>query len=253
MAEERDHYQVLGVAPGAPTDEIRSAHRRLVRALHPDRHVEATAAEQQLAERRMREINEAWHTLRDPVRRANYDSTRRRATSPSSSSSSGTATKRPASQRPGAAKPRQPSSGTRPGASRPGQGAYWHSNGSSSRQPFAPDRTKRSDDEGPTVSPGTFFLLKRGPLIAGLVVVVGLFVATAYFSGGNDNTTDVIPDPMGACVVLEEQSSGYLVDCALPNDGEVVAQVEAALDCPLDTRYVQVGTEFFCIPIPLGG
>ncbi|MCP4434283.1 MAG: J domain-containing protein [Actinomycetia bacterium] len=252
MADDLDLYRVLGVAPGADTDEIRRAHRTLVRALHPDRHVEATQAEQKLAERRMREINEAWHTLRDPVRRANYDFTRKKPNPSGASRSASAAQQRPASPRAGGTRPR--GTGARPGTSAPGRGAYWKQPGGTPKQTFAPERGARTAEEhGQAVSPGTLFLLRRGPVIAGIVVLVGLFVATAFISGGGGDTTDVIPEPLGACVVLEEQSSGYLVDCALPNDGEVVARVEAALDCPLTTRYVQVGTEFFCIPIPLGG
>jgi curved DNA-binding protein CbpA len=29
-------YQVLGLSPGATADEIKAAHRRLMRAYHPD-------------------------------------------------------------------------------------------------------------------------------------------------------------------------------------------------------------------------
>ena len=85
-------------------------------------------------------------------------------------------------------------------------------------------------------------------------VLLGLFVVTAFISGRNTGeTTAVIPEPLGACVQLTEGSNGFLVDCALTNDGEVVALVDKALDCPTDTRYVQVGTEFVCIPVPPGG
>ena len=70
------HYQRLGVRPSASTEEIRQAYRTLARRLHPDRLQAATAAEQRLAERRMREVNEAWSVLRDPQRRRAYDAER---------------------------------------------------------------------------------------------------------------------------------------------------------------------------------
>ena len=71
-----NYYQRLGVNASASTEEIRSAYRALANRLHPDRLIDASSAERTLAERRMREVNEAWHELRDPVRRRRYDDSR---------------------------------------------------------------------------------------------------------------------------------------------------------------------------------
>lgn len=59
------HYDVLGVAPSAPTAEVRKAYVALARRYHPDR----TGGDAT----QMRAVNEAWATLRDPGRRALYD------------------------------------------------------------------------------------------------------------------------------------------------------------------------------------
>ena len=59
------HYDVLGVSPAADEASVRQAYVRLARQHHPDV-VGGDAAS-------MRAINEAWETLRDPVRRARYD------------------------------------------------------------------------------------------------------------------------------------------------------------------------------------
>ena len=61
------HYEVLGIAPTAPTSEVRRAYVTLARQHHPD-HVGGDAEA-------MRAINDAWTTLRDPERRARYDRT----------------------------------------------------------------------------------------------------------------------------------------------------------------------------------
>ena len=67
------HYEVLGVAPSAPTSEVRRAYVSLARRHHPDRAGGDADS--------MRAINDAWATLRDPDRRATYDRTIERAAS----------------------------------------------------------------------------------------------------------------------------------------------------------------------------
>lgn len=71
--DEPNHYRRLGVRPSATTEEIHAAYRELAGRFHPDRVGDATPADRLLAERRMREINEAWSVLRDPHRRRTYD------------------------------------------------------------------------------------------------------------------------------------------------------------------------------------
>ncbi len=65
------HYQRLGVAPGAPTKDLRTAFRRRARELHPDLRP-AGGSDPGLE---MAAVNEAWAVLRDPARRARYDLT----------------------------------------------------------------------------------------------------------------------------------------------------------------------------------
>lgn len=64
-----DHYATLGVAPTATVGEIRTAFRRLARETHPDARGDDPAME-----RRFKRITRAWEVLRDPARRAAYDS-----------------------------------------------------------------------------------------------------------------------------------------------------------------------------------
>ena len=67
------HYDVLGVAADAPPAAIRAAYVALARRHHPDHHVGDAPAARAEAERRMRDVNEAWAVLSDPGRRAAYD------------------------------------------------------------------------------------------------------------------------------------------------------------------------------------
>ena len=64
---ERDYYEVLGVARGAPDAEVKRAFRGLARELHPD------VSDAPDAERRFREVAEAYKVLSDPERREVYD------------------------------------------------------------------------------------------------------------------------------------------------------------------------------------
>jgi len=225
MTAERNHYQVLGVAPTALHEEIRKAHRGLVRALHPDRQPSATAAERSLSERRMREINQAWNVLSDPSRRYAYD----RSRGPNESTAGGEPPP-PRSAYQGAPRaPRNPENA--PGARR--------------AQPAEYEQYMEDDPDDMDVHPGAAVLLSRGPVIAMLIVATLIFVVTAYAtSNGGDREVS-----NESCILLVEGSAGALVDCSLPNDGEVVKEVQAPLDCDEGTRYARVGSDFYCIPL----
>lgn len=62
---DRDPYDVLGVDPSAPLDEVRAVWRQLVRETHPDRMMARGVPEEavKLAERRMVAINRAWEEI----------------------------------------------------------------------------------------------------------------------------------------------------------------------------------------------
>ncbi len=65
---KRCYYEVLGVARSARENEIKSAFRRLAKECHPDR-----CNGDPDAEKRFKEVNEAYENLKDPQRRAAYD------------------------------------------------------------------------------------------------------------------------------------------------------------------------------------
>ncbi|MBQ2781566.1 MAG: DnaJ domain-containing protein [Oscillospiraceae bacterium] len=63
----RDPYQVLGVSPTASDDEIKKAYRDLARKYHPDNYHDNPLAD--LAQERMKEINEAYEAVQSQRKR----------------------------------------------------------------------------------------------------------------------------------------------------------------------------------------
>lgn len=64
----QDHYSTLGVSESATDDEIKSSFRKLAMKYHPDKNPGDPSAEEQF-----KKINEAYSTLSDRQKRAEYD------------------------------------------------------------------------------------------------------------------------------------------------------------------------------------
>lgn len=69
MATKTDYYDMLGVSKSASADEIKKAYRKQALEWHPDRHKD----DKEAAEKRFKEINEAYQVLSDPQKKAAFD------------------------------------------------------------------------------------------------------------------------------------------------------------------------------------
>ncbi len=65
--EYRDYYEILGVDRDATQDAIKQAYRRLARKYHPD------VSKEPDAEKKFKDLGEAYEVLKDPEKRAAYD------------------------------------------------------------------------------------------------------------------------------------------------------------------------------------
>jgi molecular chaperone DnaJ len=65
---KRDYYEVLGLTRNATDQDLKSAFRKLAKEYHPDRNGGDASAE-----KRFKEIAEAYEVLKDPQKRAAYD------------------------------------------------------------------------------------------------------------------------------------------------------------------------------------
>src|SRR3989344_2714412 len=70
MAAKSDYYDILGVSKGASADEIKKAYRKQALEWHPDKH---QGGDKEAAEKRFKEINEAYQILSDPQKKSAYD------------------------------------------------------------------------------------------------------------------------------------------------------------------------------------
>lgn len=68
-AGKPDYYDILGVNKSASSDEIKKAYRKQALEWHPDKHKDNKEA----AEKRFKEINEAYQVLSDSQKRQSYD------------------------------------------------------------------------------------------------------------------------------------------------------------------------------------
>lgn len=238
-ATERTHYQVLGVTPAASTVEIRRAHRRLAHLLHPDLQSSSTPAERRLAERRMREVNVAWTTLSDPLRRADYDR-----------SLAG------ASTGPIASTTHAPTSGATVAGERDSvSDAWWDSDDPDAAfaRLHAADDDAGDDDTDEVDFPmaGTWFL-RRGPVVVVLLVGLVLFVVTAYAGRGatRSTVTTVAPSAVAGskCVKLMPDHMAYTVACDGRQDATIVRDEPFAQACIRDgLDYAVVASRSVCI------
>ena len=64
----KDYYKILGVEKNASADDIKKAFRKLAHEHHPDKNKGNADAE-----KKFKEASEAYSTLSDAQKRANYD------------------------------------------------------------------------------------------------------------------------------------------------------------------------------------
>lgn len=161
----------------------------------------------------MREINEAWQVLQDPVSRRRYDEGRlegRRHTSAS--------------------------------PTRPGMG--------SSRTPVGQrtdlDRTDDDDDLVDVLPPMTALtagLMRHLPWVA-LVVVFGLiFVVSAYARAQDPSPTPSGRAAAGSCVDVRPGPATTIVDCSGPHDLQIVKRVVEPAACPTRSEPRRLGVD----------
>lgn len=65
----KDYYEILGISPNAEIVVINAAYRALVQIYHPDK----WKGDKKLGEQKIRDINEAYETLKNKDKRKKYD------------------------------------------------------------------------------------------------------------------------------------------------------------------------------------
>jgi len=72
MHDSQDPFAMLGVERRFDLDlkVLEKTHRELSRALHPDKYAQAGASERRAVLEKAASVNEAWRTVRDPIKRA---------------------------------------------------------------------------------------------------------------------------------------------------------------------------------------
>jgi molecular chaperone DnaJ len=72
--KDKSYYQILGLEPGASASDIKRAYRKIAKALHPDLGLQQKSEEERARQtEEMLRVNEAYETLFDKCKRADYD------------------------------------------------------------------------------------------------------------------------------------------------------------------------------------
>lgn len=218
--DEPSHYQRLGLTPAASGEEVRQAYRALIARFHPDRLQDASSADRAFAERRTREVNEAWRVLRDPELRRRYDEERRLR-------------------------------GRRPSTSAPAAGR--------SDAAVTPTTADDDDDLIDVLPPMTDLqagIFRHLPWVAIAVLLFGIFVVTAYADRDDGDDGGAVPTvrqaQVGDCLDVPTGTSTTIVSCTGPHDYQVVAQVPAGEACPPESEARRLGSDtmFDCLASP---
>ena len=69
LMAKRDYYEILGIAKDSDERTIKKAYRKLARKHHPD----ASSESPEIAEKKFKEISEAYEVLADKEKRSRYD------------------------------------------------------------------------------------------------------------------------------------------------------------------------------------
>lgn len=85
-AQKNDYYETLGVSKTASPEEIKSAYRKQAVKWHPDKH---QGSDKEEAEKRFKQVNEAYQILSDADKRKSYDQFGHAAFSPGGGGFSG--------------------------------------------------------------------------------------------------------------------------------------------------------------------
>jgi DnaJ family protein C protein 3 len=73
QSQQKDYYKILGVKRSATEREIKKAYRKLALKYHPDKHESNDELDKEQAEKKFREMAEAYEVLSNPELKAKYD------------------------------------------------------------------------------------------------------------------------------------------------------------------------------------
>lgn len=207
------HYEVLGVAEDATTEEIRQAYVAVAKATHPDRRGADDPVTRARADAAIKAANLAWATLRDPSRRAAYDRSLRHPPASGSSGSSSAGSASSASSGAASGPTRRAAAGVpASGVPVPSSWAPW---------------------------------LRLAPVVIVVAILAAILVFSAYAaqndaSGPNrPPTTTAVTYPVGTCILIAALPTGPVpvkAPCGSGNSAVVSSVTATPRPCPPDTR-----------------